>query len=134
MITDYSAELGVPMSWEALFLARSQVAQACARAGRPALDVPYLAYRDEAGLAEEAARVKALGFAGKLAIHPAQIAAINGVFLPGEEEVSEARAALEAFAAAAGGAVGFKGRMLDAPVVRHYRRLLAMADLNSNDI
>jgi len=42
--------------------------------------------------------------------------------------VAEARAALDAFAAAGGRAIRHQGRMLEAPIVRHYARIVAAAD------
>lgn len=125
---DLAGELGVAMAWEPLFAGRAQVVQACARARVPALDVPFVAIGDDAGLAEEAARVKALGFSGKVAIHPNQVAIINACFTPDGQEIAEARAAMEAFAAAGRSAVAFKGKMLEAPLMRHYERILAAID------
>jgi (S)-citramalyl-CoA lyase len=123
---DFSAELGVPLSWEATAVARSQLVMACAGAGKAAIDVPFIALDDEAGLAEECRRAKAIGFAAKAAIHPAQIAGIHAVFRPTGEEIAEAIAAEEAFRAAGGAAVRFNGKMLEIPVMRRYRRILAL--------
>jgi citrate lyase beta subunit len=124
---DYAAELGVPMSWDALLLARSLVVQACARAGLQAIDVPYLDLRDEQGLRAEAERIKALGFTGKAAIHPHQVDVINSVFRPSVEEVAEAQEAMAVFTAAGGAAVQFRGKLLEAPLVRRFRRILEVA-------
>jgi citrate lyase beta subunit len=122
---DLAAELGVTMAWEPLFAARAQVVQACARARIPAIDVPFLAIGDDAGLHEETARIKVLGFAGKIAIHPNQVATINACFMPTAREIAEAREAMAIFTAADRSAVLFKGKLLDAPLVRHYEIILA---------
>lgn len=124
---DLSAELRVAMAWEPLAVARGLFVHACARAGVPAFDVPFIAYKDLEGLAAESDRVKALGFSGKAAIHPEQVAVINKVFRPSEIEVEEAREALAVFEAAGRRAVGFKGQMLEAPVIKRYRRIAATA-------
>ena len=121
---DFSAELGVELAWEPLLFARSQFVLACAEAGVPAIDVPWIHLEDEAGLEDEARRAKALGFAAKAAIHPRQIAAIHRVFRPTTQEIAEAHEADAAFQAAGGGAVRFKGRMLETPVMRRYHRIL----------
>lgn len=124
---DLAAELGVELAWEPLLTARSLVAMACAGAHVPAVDVPFLGLDDEEGLAAECGRAKALGFSGKAAIHPQQVAAINAAFGPSTEALAEARDALAAFRAGAGAAVRFRGRMLEAPIVARYRRVLAAA-------
>lgn len=123
---DFSAELGVELAWEPLLAARSALVMACAGAGVAAIDVPYLALDDTEGLIAEARRAKALGFSAKAAIHPAQVAAIEAVFRPSADELAEAAAAEAAFAAAGGAAIRFNGRMLEEPVMRRYRRILAM--------
>ena len=121
---DLSADLGIELAWEPLAVPRSLFLLACAEAGVPAIDVPYLQLDDEAGLAEETRRAQALGFAAKAAIHPRQIATIHGVLRPSPEQIDEARQAEAAFQAAGGAAVRWNGRMLEAPVMRRYRRIL----------
>lgn len=123
---DFAAELGVSLAWEPLRSARGAFVMACAEAGVPAIDVPYIALEDEAGLRAEAEAAKELGFAGKAAIHPAQVAAINATFRPTDAEVAEAEEAQKLFDAAGGAAIRFKGRMLEAPIMRRYQRILAM--------
>ena len=121
---DLSAELGVDLAWEPLVVPRSLFLLACAEAGIPAIDVPYLHLDDEAGLAEETRRAQALGFAAKAAIHPRQIGTIHRVLRPSPQQIDEARQAEAAFQAAGGAAVRWNGRMLEAPVMRRYRRIL----------
>lgn len=124
---DMAAELGVALAWEPLLHARSAFVVAAAEAGKPAVDVPWISLDDAAGLADEAERARALGFTAKAAIHPAQVAAIEATFRPTPTAVEEARQAEAAFAAAGGGAARFNGKMLEAPVMRAYRRTLARA-------
>ena len=62
-----------------------------------------------------------------LAIHPSQVPVINEAFTASEAELAEARAIVDAFAAAPGsGAVQHEGRMLDQPHLRQARRLLGL--------
>lgn len=129
---DMAAELGVDIAWEPLLAARGAFLLACARAGKPAIDVPWVALDDADGLAAEAARARGLGFSAKAAIHPAQVPAIEAAFRPSTDEVAEARAALAAFAAAGGAAVRFNSRMLEAPVMRRYQRNLARVEGNTH--
>jgi citrate lyase beta subunit len=101
---------------------------ASARAnGLRCMDGPYAGYTDAAGL-ERAARIaKSLGFDGKQCIHPAQLAVVNAVFSPSDDEVAKAAAIVGAYdrAAAAGqGAATHDGRMIDAANVRMARTTL----------
>lgn len=121
---DFSAELGVELAWTPLLAARSAFVMACAGAGVPAIDVPFIALDDPDGLAAECRAAKALGFSAKAAIHPDQVAAINTVFKPTPAEIAEAEEAQRVFAAADGAPVRFKGRMLEAPIMRRYQRVL----------
>ena len=91
-----------------------------------AIDTLHADFRDMEGLERAARESRADGFAGMLAIHPAQVPVINAAFLPSEEEVAEARRIVEAFAAAPGaGALQLEGRMLDQPHLEQARKLLA---------
>jgi citrate lyase subunit beta / citryl-CoA lyase len=92
----------------------------------PAIETVYPAFRDEAGLAAYAARGKRDGFSGMLAIHPAQIAAINAAFAPSPAEIAWAERVVAAFAQNAGaGTLQLDGRMLDAPHLQSAKRILS---------
>ena len=125
---DFSAELGVELAWEPLVFARSQFVMACAGAGIPSMDVPYIHLGDTDGLTDETRRAKSLGFTAKAAIHPDQITAIHQVMRPTAEEIADARAAVAAFAAAGGGAVRFKGKLLEAPLLRRFHQTIAIGE------
>jgi citrate lyase beta subunit len=124
---DLAADLGCQVAWEPLLPHRGALVAAAARGGRGVVDVPFLALDDEAGLAEETRRVQALGFTGKLAIHPRQVATIQAVLTPPPEQVAWARRILAAMEQAEGGVCVVDGRMVDAPVARAARRVLARA-------
>jgi citrate lyase subunit beta/citryl-CoA lyase len=106
---------------------------AAARAqGLRAIDGPFAGYRDTAGLEKSARIARVMGFDGKQCIHPSQIAVVNEMFSPLVEEVSRARAVVEAYdeAAKAGrGAVGKDGKMIDYANVRMARALLRKFDI-----
>ncbi len=122
---DLAADLHCDFAWEPLLHARSRVVQAAAGRGLAVLDVPYIDINDGAGLAAECARVKALGFTGKLAIHPNQVEAIALAFTPTAAEAEFAQGVLAAYTAAAGGVCAFRGKMIDEPVVAAARHVLA---------
>ncbi len=124
---DLSTQTGGAFSWEPLLYARSRLVLAAALAGIVALDVPFAGIRDPAGLLEEARRSARLGFAGKLAIHPAQVGPIHDAFTPTIDELERARGIIEADAQAGGGAFLLDGAMVDRPLVLAARRTLALA-------
>lgn len=105
-----------------------QTIVASARAhGLRCMDGPYAAYKDAAGLDQMSLIARAMGFDGKQCIHPAQLATVNAVFLPTEEELRRAEAvvrAYEAAAAAGQGAATHDGRMIDAVSLRLARATL----------
>ena len=122
---DFSGELGVDLAWEPLLTARQQFIFSCSEHKLPAIDVPFVKLDDEHGLADECRRAESIGFDAKAAIHPRQIAAIEEAFEPGEEAVNAAAAALRAYDEAGEKAIRYKGQMLEAPLVKKYRAVLA---------
>ena len=127
---DLAADLGCAFAWEPLLAGRARVVQAAASRGLGVLDVPYLDIQDGAGLTAECLRAKAMGFNGKLAIHPGQVAGIAAAFTPTAPEVEFAQGVLAAYQAAAGGVCTYRGKMIDEPVVIAARSLLARAGVN----
>ena len=124
---DFSIETRAAFAWEPLLFARSTVVAAAATAGIAAFDVPFLDTSGCNGLAEEASRVRALGFTGKMTIHPRHVADVLAAFVPSQEQVAHSRALLAAAAQASHGAFAFEGRMVDEPVLRNARRILHRA-------
>jgi (S)-citramalyl-CoA lyase len=123
---DLSADLGSDFAFEPLLWARGQVIAAAASGSVGAVfDVPFLDIKDEAGLVHETRRVRALGFTGKLAIHPDQVRPVVAAFKPSEDEIAHARRVIEALRNAKGGVATVDGRMIDAPVARAAERTLA---------
>ncbi|GAA4785605.1 HpcH/HpaI aldolase/citrate lyase family protein [Microbacterium gilvum] len=105
--------------------ARSAVLLAAGAARKAAIDAVRIDIDDIEGCRTEAEDAAASGFAAKAAIHPAHAAAIRSAFAPPPDDVAWARAVL---AAAQGrGAFRLDGRMVDEPVLRHARGILARA-------
>ena len=125
---DMAAELRCRNAFEPLLYARSRVVHAAASVGIDAIDVPWLDLEDPDGMVAEAARVKDLGFSGKGAIHPKQIAAINEVFTPTEAEIERARRIIRTFEEADTGLVVIDGKLIEKPVLRDMHRIVAIAD------
>ncbi|HTV87794.1 MAG TPA: CoA ester lyase [Stellaceae bacterium] len=113
-------------------LARSLCLLGAAAAGVVALDTIYTDFRDDEGLRAECAAAKRSGFAGKMAIHPAQLAAINAVFSVSAEERTWAERVVAAFAANSdAGTLALDGKMIDRPHLVLARRLLGLAAAGS---
>lgn len=125
---DMAAELRTSTDWEPMLYARQRLVAAAAGAGIDLLDAPMLDLADADGLAGEARRARDIGFTGKAAIHPRQVPAINAVFSPDEAEVARARAAIAASEAAGGGLVVLDGKLIEPPVLRAMRRIVAVAE------
>lgn len=125
---DLSAETGGEPTWDALLWPRTQVVHAAAAAGVLAIDQPFIDLEDSTGLVEECTRVRALGFAGKLAIHPKQCAAIKVAFQPTVAQVERARRIVEAFDSAKGHVAAIDGQMIDMPMYRSAQRVLARSN------
>jgi len=136
---DLSAELGASAIrdrngdyLDVFALARSMALLAAAAAGKQPIDTIYPDFHDLDGLREDCRRGAAMGFTGKLTIHPDQIEIVNEAFTPGEVEIAEARellAAAESHRRRGRAAFRFKGRMADAPHIKRARRILARAGI-----
>lgn len=127
---DDAADVGVEHTWEALLHARSMVVLASRVGGCPGpVDGVTTALRDPETLERDVAAARALGFTGKLCIHPAQVDAVRQGFAPTQEEVAWARRVVAAVEAEPAGAVSVDGAMVDKPVLDRARRILhAMPD------
>jgi citrate lyase subunit beta / citryl-CoA lyase len=116
--------------WSAPYqLARSLCLMGATAAGVPALDTLYSNFRDEAELTSACRVSRRDGFAGRLAIHPAQVAAINAAFAPSDEDIALARRIVAAFEDNPElGTIGIDGKMYDIPHLTLASRTLASAD------
>jgi len=98
--------------------------------GLASLDTPVVELDALDVLRREAGMAADMGFTGKVAIHPSQVAPINEAFLPTPEQEEFARSLL--IEAKAGvGTFRFRGKMIDFPHIRTARRMVAMADAHA---
>ena len=132
---DLSAEVGAAATRDEAglytdlfrFARLSTILAACAAEVAP-IDTVFPNFRDEAAFLRDTREGARDGFTGRMAIHPAQVAVINEVFTPSAEAVAEARAVVDAFAAAGNpGVVAIDGKMYDRPHLKRAERLLARA-------
>jgi citrate lyase subunit beta/citryl-CoA lyase len=132
---DLSAALGAASKYDAdgslaftYRLARSLCLAGAVAAGAQPVDGVFADFRDEEGLRAEAEAARREGFTGKLAIHPAQVAAINAAFTPSAEDIAQAEAVVAAFEAHPdAGVLSVDGKMVDLPHLLQARRVLERA-------
>jgi citrate lyase subunit beta / citryl-CoA lyase len=130
---DYTADLGGVRRADSLEVLwpRSRVAAHAAHAGVLSADQVVTDLRDEAAFRLDAQLGRSLGYRGKLCIHPTQVALANESFSPSAAEVERARRLIDAFdrASAEGhGAISFEGQMVDEPLARRARAIIAAAE------
>lgn len=129
-----STNLDASGQWALTYqMVRSLTLLAAHAAGVQAVDTLYVDFRDEKGLRASSRASRAEGFTGRLAIHPAQVAAINESYMPSTEEIEHAHRVIAAFEAAPGaGTVGLDGKMIDIPHLKQARRVLGQASVYAN--
>ena len=133
---DLSADLGVETNRtedgtysDPFRHARTMTLLGAAAAGVAAVDTVYVDFRDPQGLEIECRNAVRDGFAGKMAIHPAQVDIINRVFTPSADAVDRARRIVQLFADAGDdvGVLSLDGQMIDRPHLRQAQRILDRA-------
>ena len=128
---DLRKSTGILATIEGLRPVRVMLSLAAAEAGVGVMDSAYTDIANEAGFEADARDARALGFQGKSCIHPSQIAAANGIFLPTPEEIAESLAIVTAYDAAVVkgiGAIQVAGKLVDGPIVDDARRIVALAE------
>jgi citrate lyase subunit beta/citryl-CoA lyase len=128
---DLTAQMGIPrtLDGEELVFARSQIALAATTIGAVAVDAVFIDINKTDELRRDAERARALGFRGKMCIHPAQVPIVNDVFTPSAEELEKAQRIVDAYEAArvrGEGVIRLDDQMIDAPVAARAKRLLEM--------
>lgn len=107
-------------------LARSLTLFAAYAAGVLAIETVFPFIKDDGGLSAYAARGARDGFTGMLAVHPAQVAAINAAFTPTAQQISHAQMVADAFANHPdAGVLNVGGKMVDAPHLKAALAILA---------
>jgi len=81
--------------------AQTRMMVACRAYGLRPIDGPFGDFSDAEGYIAAAKRAAVLGYEGKWAIHPSQIALANQVFTPSDVEVAKAQRILDAMNQAA---------------------------------
>jgi citrate lyase subunit beta/citryl-CoA lyase len=124
--------LDVNMQWKReeaeLSYARARIVTASRAAGLDApLDTVWVDLRDADGLEASARTALAYGFQGKMCIHPNQVAVVNNVFTPNDDEIAFAERVVAAFEKAEAEGVAsiqLEGKFVDYPIVYRAQRVL----------
>ncbi|MEC8975061.1 MAG: CoA ester lyase [Actinomycetota bacterium] len=130
---DYVLDLGGvrTVGNDEVFLARSQMGMASRMTGVPVIDQIVADFSDSKRFVKEAEQARALGFSGKLCIHPSQVHLANQSFSPSAEEIIRAEELLTAYdqAVSQGSAsVVFDGQMVDEALAKQARRVLGRSN------
>ncbi|PLP56654.1 CoA ester lyase [Mesorhizobium loti] len=128
---DLALSLGCPSDSATLATFKHHLVVAAAEAGRQPLGLgcSIAQFGDLPAFQAGAMLARSWGMTGAFCIHPAQVAILNTVFAPREEDIVQARQIVEVYEAALAsgrGAVAHVGTMIDRPIVeRAYRTLKA---------
>jgi citrate lyase subunit beta / citryl-CoA lyase len=109
-------------------LARTVNLMASVAAGVTAYDTVYPDIKNVEGLRSEARDARRMGYGGKIAIHPDQVAILHEVFTPSAQEIDWAQRVIATFRDNPGsGVLTLDGKMLDRPHLVLAQRLMARA-------
>lgn len=133
---DFAAQMGMKLALaqgrDFLYYPRFKLVAAARLAGLDVIDAPFFDFKDEAGFTQACRYAAALGFDGKMVIHPAQIEAGLKTFTPSQEEVARARKVVAAYAQAqkeGSGAIAIDGEMIDVATAKLYQNTIDKAVL-----
>lgn len=110
--------------------ARMQMLNACRAYGLIAIDGPFGDISNHEAYLNHANGVAAMGYCGKWAIHPSQIDLANQVFTPSDDEVSQAKAIVNAMLVAKKqglGAATHNGKLIDIASIKMAENILLQA-------
>ncbi|NTF33205.1 HpcH/HpaI aldolase/citrate lyase family protein [Rhizobium skierniewicense] len=133
-LNDLRKETRVPAQPGRTYLAPwlMQVVLAARAYGLEVIDSVFNDFRDLDAFAAECEQGRAMGFDGKMLIHPAQIDPANRAFAPNEDALAEAHQIIAAFAKPESvglNVINSNGRMIERLHLDQAKRLVAMATI-----
>jgi citrate lyase beta subunit len=131
---DYASDVGAKRTTKAdeVLYARSAVVTYAAAFGLPAIDMLWTDFKDTEGLIRLAQQGAQLGYSGMQIIHPDQIAPVQQAFTPSAEEIAAAKRIVESYEEQlkkGSGAFALDGKMVDMPIIKAAKRVLARASV-----
>jgi len=123
---DFAADLGLAPAAADLRFVKQEIVLAARRFGVIAIDSPCFHLQDEARLARETRRAHRLGFCGKIAIYPRQVATINELFAHSPQMLERARQLVDAAEHNSGSAIlRVDDEMVGPPFIKYARDILS---------
>ncbi len=134
-LVDFAGDIGATETGAEQFFyynyAKAKVLTAARAAGITAVDGVTLAIRDREACKRDADMARRMGFDGKWAVYPPQVAIINEAFTPTPEEIAHAQHVMDAYASAdveqGIGALVIDDEMVDAASLKVEEKRLAIA-------
>lgn len=126
---DLTKEMGIhrTKAGREIEYARQHLAIVCHAHHKEAIDTPWTDKEDLTGLKTDAEHARALGFTAKALIHPNHVDVVNRVFVPGEDEIRQARRIVAQAETTGKGAFTLDGKMIDVPIIEKAKAVLARA-------
>lgn len=131
-VVDYTTDMGIPLKQPngiEYEYARQIVACAAVAANVVPIDSPYMNISDTNGFIEDTKHGIALGYQGRLVIHPSQIELANELYRPSKENVAWAREVVEVFEKEAlnngVASISHKGKMIATAVYANAKKIVA---------
>jgi citrate lyase subunit beta/citryl-CoA lyase len=129
---DLAAECGCKADDELILMIKRQMVLAAIAAGIAPLGTlgSVADFRDPDRVRQVAVQARRSGFTGGTCVHPSLVPILNAAYSPSEDEIALAKrqiAAAEAAAAEGRGSLEVDGRMVDEPILRRARQIVAMA-------
>ncbi|MGB7339125.1 MAG: CoA ester lyase [Phototrophicaceae bacterium] len=130
---DLAGDIGAHRSADGyeVFYARSAVVTHAKAFGLQAIDTVFVDLTAEADiLSAETQFIRNMGYTGKLAIHPKQVAPIQAVFTPSLADIESSQKLIDAFNAnqqAGTGVFEYEGKMIDMPMIRSAMAIIERA-------
>ena len=107
----------------------SRVSQAAASAGLLAIGGPHADPYDSQDFQEACQVEAALGFDGKIVVHPEQIATVNRIYSPSEEEAARAQQIIQQYESTPAEEVAaIDGKIIDEEMYRMAKRICSKAE------
>ena len=131
---DLSSEISFGLPKSALMQIKCEMALAALSIGLKVIDTPCFNLTCGKLLREEIEAAKALGYTGKIAVHPSQISMINRLFSPTQAELEKAKAIIASLASPdlPTAIASIDGEMVGPPFEVLARKLLATQELVLN--
>jgi citrate lyase subunit beta/citryl-CoA lyase len=127
---DYANDVGLTPTLDEpeLAEARARIVMISRAAGlENPVDSPWFHLKETEAFRRSNERSRRSGFQGRCCIHPDQLAPVNAAYLPGEQELAQARRIVAAFQEAeakGAAAIQVDGQMIDYPVAYRAQALL----------